>query len=94
LQTGGGILGAVTGGPLGGWVGSQVGDWVGEKYDEGHGTSPHYADFGANKYHVDTDGHTSYWDRGSTSLDNQGAIIAGDYEAVGMDHGQKPENWK
>jgi hypothetical protein len=81
------VGGAILGGPLG----PLVGDWVGDKYADGHSGSPHYAEFGANKYHVDTPLHTSYWERGSESLNNQGAIIAGDYEAVGLDHGTKPE---
>jgi hypothetical protein len=82
------VGGAILGGPLG----PLVGDWVGDKYADGHSGSPHYPEFGANKYHVDTPLHTSYWDLGSKSLDNQGAIIAGDYGSVGLDHGKKPEN--
>jgi hypothetical protein len=82
------VGGAILGGPLG----PLVGDWVGDKYADGHSGSPHYPEFGANKFHVDTPLHTSYWDLGSKSLDNQGAIIAGDYGAVGLDHGKKPEN--
>jgi hypothetical protein len=82
------VGGAILGGP----VGALAGDWVGAKYADGHSNSPHYQEFGANKYHVDTAFHTSYWERGSESLDNQAAIIAGDYAAVGLDHGKKPEN--
>ncbi len=87
----GGILGTFTGvGPV---AGAQIGDWIGEKYTEGHGISPHYQEFGANRYHVDTGGHSDYWNENSQSVDNQAAIIAGDYSAVGMDHGQAPEDW-
>ncbi|RZU48750.1 alpha/beta hydrolase family protein [Krasilnikovia cinnamomea] len=73
-------------------LGGGVGQMLGELYADGHDGSPHYQEFGANKYHVDTPLHTSYWDRGSDSLNNQGAIIAGNYEAVTLDHGTKPEN--
>jgi hypothetical protein len=33
--------------------------------------------FGGNNIEIDTHGHSGYWDDGSHSLANQGAIIAG-----------------
>jgi hypothetical protein len=80
--------GTILGGPLGpviGWGASEI-------YDRGHNVSPHQPAFGANQYVADTDGHTHYWNPGSQSLNNQAAIIAGDYGAVGLDHGRIPEH--
>ncbi|MFR9674669.1 alpha/beta hydrolase [Streptomyces sp. TR06-5] len=41
------------------------------------GPDPMDESFGGNNFVVDTEGHSGYWDRGSVSLDNQGAVIAG-----------------
>ncbi|MYT73312.1 MULTISPECIES: alpha/beta hydrolase [unclassified Streptomyces] len=41
------------------------------------GDDPLYYTFGGNNFEVDTSGHSGYWDQGSHSLRNQGAIIAG-----------------
>jgi len=67
-----------------------IGPWAPYVEDElVHGPSPHYRDFGANRFHVDTSGHSGYWDEGSESLDNQAAIIVGQYGRVGLDHGKQ-----
>ncbi|GIG59688.1 hypothetical protein Lfu02_40600 [Longispora fulva] len=42
-----------------------------------HNTAPSDEMFGANRYNVDTSGHSGYWDPDSDSLHNQGAIIGG-----------------
>ncbi|MEV6527640.1 alpha/beta hydrolase [Longispora sp. NPDC051575] len=42
-----------------------------------HNTAPSDEMFGANRYHVDTSGHSGYWAPDSQSLRNQGAIIGG-----------------
>lgn len=41
------------------------------------GDDPLYTGFGGNNFEVDTHGHSGYWDTGSESLRNQGAVIAG-----------------
>ena len=41
------------------------------------GRNPMTGVFGGNNIEVDTHGHSGYWDKGSESLANQGAIIAG-----------------
>ncbi|GAU70942.1 hypothetical protein SSP35_24_00470 [Streptomyces sp. NBRC 110611] len=41
------------------------------------GEDPMEKEFGGKVIEVDTEGHGGYWDRGSTSLRNQGRIIAG-----------------
>ncbi|MEV6949211.1 alpha/beta hydrolase [Streptomyces sp. NPDC051172] len=41
------------------------------------GRNPTIEMFGGNNIEVDTHGHSGYWDKGSQSLANQGAIIAG-----------------
>ncbi|MEV0649456.1 alpha/beta hydrolase [Phytomonospora sp. NPDC050363] len=45
-----------------------------------HGTDPAGEDFGARRLLTDTPGHSAYWDEGSTSLMNLGAVIAEDSE--------------
>jgi hypothetical protein len=55
-----------------------------------HGDVPNDVKFGANQYHVDTSGHSGYWDPASESLRNQARIIAGAYDRVTLDHGQLP----
>ncbi|MFI1732730.1 alpha/beta hydrolase [Streptomyces acidicola] len=41
------------------------------------GPDPGKKSFGGNNIEVDTHGHSGYWDKGSQSLANQGAVIAG-----------------
>ncbi|THA24555.1 hypothetical protein E4198_07170 [Streptomyces sp. RKND-216] len=41
------------------------------------GPDPMDREFGGNNFVVDTSGHSGYWDQGSESLANQGAILAG-----------------
>ncbi|MFC8515125.1 alpha/beta hydrolase [Streptomyces sp. NPDC057257] len=41
------------------------------------GPDPMWQEFGGNNFEVDTHGHSGYWDKGSDSLANQGAVIAG-----------------
>lgn len=55
-----------------------------------HDNEPTDKDFGANRYHVDTSGHSSYWTPGSESLRNQARIVIGQYEQVSLDHGKPP----
>ncbi|GAA1624165.1 alpha/beta hydrolase [Actinoplanes couchii] len=55
-----------------------------------HGNEPSDADFGANRFVVDTEGHSAYWERDSQSLNNQVKIILGRYEEVGLEHGKAP----
>ncbi|POX41813.1 hypothetical protein C3486_07675 [Streptomyces sp. Ru73] len=38
--------------------------------------------FGAHRMRVDTEGHSGYWDRGSTSLKNQATVVVGQYDKV------------
>jgi hypothetical protein len=61
--------------------------------DKGHGESPHTRDFGGNRYHVDTEGHSDYWKAGSQSVNNQAHVVVGQYSGVGLDHGEKPPEW-
>jgi hypothetical protein len=65
-----------------------------DAYDDAHGPSPHEEHFGANRFHVDTTGHSAYWTDGSQSLENQARIVVGDYDRVGLDHGQAPPDWQ
>jgi hypothetical protein len=67
-----------------------VGPFIGEFYDDGHGISPHEADFGANQYVVDTSGHTHYWEPDSESLNNQARVLVGQYSKTTTIHGQPP----
>ena len=63
-------------------------------YESGHGQSPHREDFGANRYKVDTEGHSDYWKPGSESQTNQARVIVGKYSDVGLEHGEKPvQDW-
>ncbi|GAB3808645.1 hypothetical protein GCM10027605_41590 [Micromonospora zhanjiangensis] len=56
-----------------------------------HGREPSDESFGANRYHVDTSGHSGYWTPGSASLDNQARIVVGRYGDVGLDTGRAPQ---
>ncbi len=67
-----------------------AGPWVSYGYDEGHDVSPHRPEFGANRYVVDTSGHSDYWNPGSRSIQNQAAIVVGEYSKAGLEHGQVP----
>jgi uncharacterized protein YukE len=67
-----------------------AGPWISYGYDQGHGISPHEADFGANRYVVDTSGHNDYWNPGSRSIQNQASIVVGEYSKAALDHGQAP----
>lgn len=69
-----------------------VGPFIAEGYADGHGISPHEPGFGANQYVVDTSGHSAYWTPGSQSLRNQAAVIVGQYDLAGLEHGQAPPN--
>ncbi|GAB3984381.1 alpha/beta hydrolase [Plantactinospora veratri] len=55
-----------------------------------HDNEPTDQDFGANRYQVDTSGHSGYWTPGSENLKNQGRIVLGLYDQVTLDHGQSP----
>ena len=55
-----------------------------------HDNEPSDADFGANRYRVDTSGHSDYWKRDTVSLRNQAAIVVGQYDVVSLDHGSAP----
>jgi hypothetical protein len=68
-----------------------VGPFISKEYEDGHNISPHYPEFGANQYRVDTSGHTNYWEPDSESLNNQAKIVMGKYDYVTLEHGQKPQ---
>ena len=55
------------------------------------GTAPHSESFGANRFVVDTTGHTDYWRPDSQSLRNQALIMMGQYRRVGLVHGSPPQ---
>ncbi|GLW35185.1 hypothetical protein Areg01_81210 [Actinoplanes regularis] len=65
---------------------------IGTILDWDHDKSPHIRSFSANRYVVDTIGHSAYWTPNSTSLKNQAAVIAGLYITVSLEHGEAPEN--
>ncbi len=67
-----------------------VGPFVGDAYEDGHNQSPHYEDFGANRFKVDTEGHTQYWNPDSGSLKNQANILVGQYGLTSLEHGAAP----
>ncbi|MGW1763467.1 alpha/beta hydrolase [Streptomyces sp. NPDC002073] len=41
--------------------------------------------FGAHQMRTDTEGHSGYWDTGSTSLRNQAAVVTGRYDEVDVE---------
>jgi hypothetical protein len=47
-----------------------------------HGNEPSDKDFGANRYVVDTEGHSAYWTPGTESLRNQALVVVGQYDAA------------
>lgn len=51
-----------------------------------HGPAPHDPSFGGNVLHVDTSGHSGYWEVDSVVLHTQGAIIVGKYGAAILSH--------
>ena len=55
-----------------------------------HGPMPQAPEFGGNQYHVDTSGHSDYWNVDSESLRNQARVVVGQYSRVGLDHGRPP----
>ncbi|GAA3012743.1 hypothetical protein GCM10020229_25110 [Kitasatospora albolonga] len=60
--------------------------------------TPTSEDFGANRITTEgNSGHSSYWDdihggngKPNSSLDNQAAIVAGQYDRVSLEHGSRP----
>jgi pimeloyl-ACP methyl ester carboxylesterase len=73
------------------WAGAAQGDDVsGWLSHFAHGTEPHTDEFGANRFVVDTTGHSAYWDPDTISLKNQAAIVVGRYELVTLVHGSAP----
>ncbi|MGV9357303.1 alpha/beta hydrolase [Streptomyces misionensis] len=61
--------------------------WNGLPYDAGAiQTVPSDEAFGAHRMHVDTSGHSGYWDEGSESLKNQAAVVVGRYDYVQEDN--------
>jgi hypothetical protein len=73
--------GHAKGDPVSGWGGSIWGV---------HDNEPSDKDFGANRYVVDTEGHSDYWRPGSESLLNQAHIVVGQYDKVTLEHGSAP----
>ncbi len=67
--------------PVSGWLGNASGV---------HGREPHVLSFGANRFGTDTTGHGGYWQPGSLSLNNQAAIVVGNYSEVQLVHGMAP----
>ncbi|MFD4814568.1 alpha/beta hydrolase [Streptomyces sp. NPDC058418] len=60
------------------WVGAASDDLISNRTsDLTLGADPKETEFGAQRMHVDTKGHSGYWDDDSRSLENQGRIIAG-----------------
>lgn len=56
-----------------------------------HGQEPTAPAFGANRYTVDTPGHSDYWRPESRSVLNQAAVVVGQYDQVELEHGAPPE---
>jgi hypothetical protein len=67
-----------------------VGTGVAGGTELAHGVGPQHPEFGGNVYHVDTQGHSGYWDDNSQSLQNQARVIVGFYDQVGLDYGEVP----
>jgi hypothetical protein len=72
------------------WAGAAADDYVPTIGPLSHDTAPHTEGFGANRFHVDTSGHSEYWRPGSESLRNQAHIMVGQYDRVTLDHGRPP----
>ncbi|MBG0564629.1 alpha/beta hydrolase [Actinoplanes aureus] len=75
------------------WAGRAEGDGIAGaagSFPFVHDNEPSDGDFGANRFTVDTHGHSAYWDRDTESLRNQAHIMVGKYDKVGLDHGEAP----
>jgi hypothetical protein len=75
------------------WGGLAEGDLIGGGLGDlsfVHGEEPTEKAFGANRFVVDTHGHSAYWTAGSASLRNQAAIVVGQYDRVGYYYGSPP----
>jgi hypothetical protein len=76
------------------WSGHAEGDLVSGP-GLGHSGAPHDLQYGANRYVVDTHGHSDYWKMDnnipSESLKNQARIVVGQYEQVELLHGELPK---
>jgi hypothetical protein len=75
------------------WGGLAAGDLIGGGLGELgfiHGQEPTDPAFGANRFVVDTYGHSDYWAPGSASLRNQAAIVVGRYDLVDYVYGRPP----
>ena len=66
-----------------------VGGWLGD-LPLVHGEEPTDPAFGANRFVVETHGHSGYGAANSTSLRNQAAIVVGRYDLVSLVHGTPP----
>ncbi|MFF9691368.1 alpha/beta hydrolase [Streptomyces sp. NPDC014623] len=70
------------------WNAEAEGDVVPDLGRYGHGGDgfriPSDEQFGANQMTTDTEGHSDYWDEGSTSLENQALVVAGKGEDVAL----------
>ncbi|MFJ2444572.1 alpha/beta hydrolase [Streptomyces sp. NPDC087658] len=66
------------------WVGAATDDPI-SNFTSGLtlGSDPKDSEFGAQRMYVDTSGHSGYWDDGSLSLENMGAVIAGQQPGTG-----------
>jgi hypothetical protein len=73
------------------WAGAAADDdisgWAG---NFAHDLEPHEREFGANRYVVDTSGHSAYWQPDSLSLTNQALVVVGRYGDVALEHGGPP----
>ncbi len=67
-----------------------AGPFIADAYEDGHNRSPHHEEFGANRFRVDTEGHTQYWNPDSESLRNQARILTGQYGRTSLHHGTAP----
>ncbi|MFJ1913979.1 alpha/beta hydrolase [Streptomyces sp. NPDC088147] len=66
------------------WVGAADDDQVSNlTSDLTLGADPKKSEFGAQRMYVDTQGHGGYWNDGSQSLENMGAIITGQQPGAG-----------
>ncbi|NUL07987.1 hypothetical protein HRW07_33245, partial [Streptomyces lunaelactis] len=70
------------------WNAEAEGDVVPDLGRYGHGGDgfriPSDEQFGANQMTTDTEGHSGYWDEGSTSLENQALVVVGKGEDVAL----------
>jgi hypothetical protein len=76
------------------WAGEAEGDLIADELGGLlgiHGQEPTDPDFGANRYQVDTQGHSAYWTEGSQSLTNQANIVVGQYARVSYYYGSPPQ---